>query len=349
MNTEKPGMPFRVPLCLMRVFAFLLIFTLYFFYVGKDCSAAIRIQSRINNGLWVERDAIYPLKGDDIRLRVKETKGATIKWYSIIPDTSRIYKNANHPWEEEPYKWIGLAKIEYQKRELTQLRNQWEIDPFAEENEFKADSIFHSLKWGRIYPRYYHLDVGSFWFQAVVEKDGKRYRSPGLEDSDKKGISPGVFRISIREGEGYLGYLTSFFNVPGLFGSTIYQSNNYIGVDCADVLLAAYAKWKNIVLEKNYNVAMIVNEFDKVKEFEVNEGMPAVSLKWKVDVLPGDFIAVRYPGGKQYQHIGVLYSDYNRDNYLDENDVVIHAGPSPLRKSYMSEGAFDGHVVIIRP
>ena len=43
-------------------------------------------------------------------------------------------------------------------------------------------------------------------------------------------MSPKVFRVSVRDGEGYVGWLASYFNVPGLFGSVIHQSANYIGV-----------------------------------------------------------------------------------------------------------------------
>ncbi len=65
------------------------------------------------------------------------------------------------------------------------------------------------------------------------------------------------------------------------------------------------------------------------------------------DVRRGDVIAVRYRSGQQFRHVGVLAGDGN--GILDGRDVVIHARPRPLRYSYLSEGNFNGEVVILRP
>jgi len=328
----------------------------------KHSVPTLLIQSSINGGPrvnpapwmgWVKSTAIYPLKGRKVVLKVDKVSGGKIRWYQIIPDTSKIYKNANLPWEKDAYKWIGLAKIDYHRKELTGFRGRWQIEPFDNDDKMQVQdrklSSFGSLWDKAANSKFYHEDVGSFWFQAEVKKEGVIYRSPGIEDSDKKGLSPKVFRVSIRDGEGYIGYLTSFFNVPALFGSVTYQSDNYIGVDCADVLVAAYGKWKNKPIEKNYNVAMLVSQRPKVREFDLLEGTPDRALKWGRDVHPGYFIAVRYRGCKQYQHIGALFSDANQNGVLDGGDLVIHAGPVPLHCSYLREGNFDGHIVILQP
>jgi hypothetical protein len=312
----------------------------------------VAIWSSIDGGQWVKPGAIYPLKGRQVRLKVDKVAGAQARWFQIVPDISKTYKNANYPWEEKPYEWAGFAKIDYDRKELPQFRGLWLIQPFETE---KGNSIQEQLSsFGgpqsrTMNSRIHREDVGSFWFQVEVAKDGIIYRSAGIEDSDEKGLSPQVFRVSIREGDGYLGYLTSFFNVPGLFGSVTYQSENYIGVDCADVLVAACAKWKNRPMRKNYNVAMVVSEWPRIKEFDLREGAGSEQVSWGRHIRPGDFIAVRYRGGRQYQHIGALYSDANANDILDADDLVIHAGPEPLHYSYLSGGNFDGHVVIIRP
>jgi len=293
------------------------------------------------------------LKGQKLVLKVDKIPAAHIRWFQIIPDTSKPYKNANFPWDENPYQWVGFARIDYQRKKITQFRGCWEVQPFdiKQDSEFvKEDSpLYNPSKEADIKSKFYCKDAGSFWFQAEVLKDGIVYRSAGIEDSDKRGLSPQVFRVSIRQEPGYIGYLTSFFNVPGLFGSVTYQSNNYIGVDCADVLMAAYGKWKNKPIEKNYNVAMLVNQWPKVEEFDLRNGTPNKKLSWPKDVRKGDFIAVRYPGSKQYQHIGAFYSDANNNGVLDQGDLVIHAGPVPLHLSYLKQGNFDGHALILRP
>ena len=161
-------------------------------------------------------------------------------------------------------------------------------------------------------------------------------------------MPPGVFRVSIRDGEGYLGYLTSFFNVPGVFGSVARQSGGYVGVDCADVLMAAYSKWRNLPMTEDFNVAGMVARFPRIDDFDLAEGRPGKAVRWGATVRPGDIIAVRYAGRKQYQHVGALVSDANRNGLIDGDDIVLHAGPDPLRDSLLKEGFFDGHVVILR-
>lgn len=316
--------------------------------VFADCTrhagATLTILSSITGGRWGSDAAICPLKGQTVALKVEAVPGGSIRWYRIVPDISKNYNNANWPWEANAYRWVGFARIDYHRKELTQFRGKWRISPLpaaGSSSQSAADAITNS--------RYYRNDMGSFWFQAEVASDGKIHRSPGIEDSDNRGISPKVFRMSVRNGEGYIGYLTSFFNVPGLFGSVNYQSSNYIGVDCADVLMAALAAWKKKPMQKNYNVAMLVTGLTRVAEFDLSYGNTAKKLRWGSDVRPGDFIAVRYPSGKQYAHIGVLYSDANKNGLLDAADIIIHAGPAPLHLSRLKEGNFDGHVVILRP
>jgi hypothetical protein len=191
--------------------------------------------------------------------------------------------------------------------------------------------------------------MGSFWYQAVVRQGGKIYRSYGIEDRDKRGLAPKVFRISVRGSEGYIGYLTSFFNVPGLFGSIPYQSHNYIGVDCADVLVAAYCKWKHLSLRKNHCVASLVGGLPKAAELDIKDGKPGKRVRWGKQIKAGCLIAVRYDGARSYQHIGALTGDTNRNGILDRDDMVLHCGPYPLHYSRLSEGKFDGHALILKP
>ncbi len=318
----------------------------------RKAPATLTIKSSVNGSAWSSDGSIYPLKGEKVVLKVDRAPGAVTRWYQILPDLSKRYKNANFPWDKDPYKWIGLAKIDYSRKELTQFKGQWEIEPFRPTNSDSflsklASSIPGLNSLGA--DSHYHDDVGSFWFQVEVEKDGKTQRSAGIEESDKMGLSPKVFRVSIRDGEGYVGYLTSFFNVPGLFGSVMGQANNYIGADCSKVLAAAYGKWKGKPIDKSYNVSSLVSLLPKLAEFDIVGGKPDKAIKWREEVNPGDLIAVKYPGEKQYQHIGALFADADKDGFLSEDDVVLHAGPDPLNFRTLKAGGFNGHVVILEP
>ncbi len=113
-------------------------------------------------------------------------------------------------------------------------------------------------------------------------------------------------------------------------------------------MVAAYSKSKGRRMRKNYNVAMLVNKLKKRTQFDLVNGTPNKNLKWGKDIYPGDLIAVRYQGARQYQHVGALYKDANNNGLLDKNDLVIHAGPYPLQYSYLRKGGFDGHVVILK-
>ncbi len=298
----------------------------------------LTLEARLGDGDWIREAALYPLAGQQVSLRVAEQEGAEVRWYQIFPDLDQMYKNANHPWEENPYQWVGLDTIRYLRVERTDLRGLWEVTPLEEPGRDPERSRFH------------HRDVGSSWYQAEVhDQEGGIAISPGLESNDARGLSPTVMRISIRSGEGYLGWLESFFNVPGLFGSVVKQSTHYVGVDCADVLVAAYHRWKGKPLNKNYNVAMLVDLWPRVLEIDMENGEPTEPVAWGEDIEPGDIVAVRYAGRKQFQHIGALYRDADGDGALGGEDLVLHTGPWPLQSSRLDRGGFDGHVVVMRP
>lgn len=311
----------------------------------------IVIQSRIGADSWGKNTAIYPLKGQDVSLKVDEVPGASIRWYRILPDLSKAYNNCNFPWDKDPYKWKGFAEITYFRKELPVFRDRWEVKPFQTNHDRGNAGFFESLFRSKDnFPgaSYRHRRVGSFWFQVEVAKNGKTQRSPGIEDSDRRGLSPKVLRVSVRDGEGYLGYVTSFFNVPGLFGSTPYQSRNYIGVDCADVLVAAYGKFKGKKTTKDYCAQHLVDQLPNLAETDVQSGTPSETILWREQIRRGDLIAVKYTGHSRHQHIGALVSDANRNGKLDGEDLLIHAGPQPLRYCRLGDGNFDGHVVLLR-
>jgi hypothetical protein len=304
----------------------------------KEKSPSLRILSQTGGDAqpWKSASSISPLSMETVRLKTEPIADADeIRWFQIIPDTSKYYKNANHPWEENAYKWVGFGKIDYVVKELTELRGKPSIDPLTAAAQHKM--------------RLYQGELGSFWFQVQVRKATKILRSPGIEDNDSRNLRPSVFRITVRSSGEYLGHLTGFFNVPGVFGSIPYQCSNYIGIDCADVLVTAYNKWKEKPNTKDYNVDMLVSQWPKVTRAEISGGKPAEELKWSADVKLGDLIAVKYSGRKRYQHIGALYKDADSDGLLGPGDHVIHAGPEALHVTALSRGSFDGDVVILRP
>ena len=309
--------------------------------IPLDSKPSLKIESKKKNSTW-KTGSIAMNQGDTLSLRVANPgdQSSEIRWFQIVPDISRTYKNANHPWEENPYKWVGFGKITYQRREIVTWRTRWEID--------EVDTAVFKIPGSA---RYYQNNLGSFWIDAEVKMGERRKRTVGLQENNERNLSPKVFRLTIRKNDGYIGHLTGFFNVPGLFGSNPYQSNNYIGVDCADVLVAARRQWINRVDAKDYNVAMLVSAWPRVAKFQLNRGAPSdgKTVTWGKSIKPGDIIAVKYEGRSRYQHIGALYEDSNENGILDGADTVIHAGPEALHTTRLRRGSFDGEVVILRP
>jgi len=233
---------------------------------------------------------------------------------------------------------LGLAAIKTERENLTRFDGRWEVEPFAAARRVRPGEWTERYRGDIPASEYYRLDVGTFWFQAEVEKDGRVERVP----------AQGV-RVSVRDGPGYLGWLSSYLNVPGVFGSVTAQANGYLGVDCADAVTAAWGKWTGRELKENLNVAALVTKLPHVAEFDWGEGGASHEVRWGKDVRPGDFVAVRYAGARAYQHVGALVSDEDGDGLLTTADRVLHAGPMPLAYSKLGSGSFQGHMVVLRP
>lgn len=271
--------------------------------------------------------------------------GDEIRWWQLIPDTRQYYKNANHPWEPNAYQWVGFAKIPCLRRELTTFRGKAEAVVWPKSGDPTA--TLHPLACPEA-GEFYHTDCGSFWFVVEIRRAGMILRSAGLEEAGEKGMSPRVFRLSVRKTAGFLGVLSSYCNVPGLFGCVPWQSYHYVGVDCADVLMAAASRRKGTELKRDWNVEMIVGEWPHAAEVDLSGGVLSAKLKWGTDIKPGYLLAVRYSGAKTYQHIGTLAADANENGVLDAPDTVLHAGPQALQYSELGSGSFNGHLVIMR-
>jgi hypothetical protein len=343
-----------------------IVFVLLSLFPPHSSATRISIESRIGHGPWRIKNAVEAQNavevkiGQSVFLRVRKIKGAVIRWFQIEPNIDTPYNNAVWPWLPNAYKWKGFDEIEYRRTPLTRFNGKWEIKlfpddngPASETNPTDKGGIISNIKkriWGTpsVHKSFHHRRLGSFWFQAEVSTGNRKYSTPGIESKDNRGLSPKVFRVSIRRGNDLLGHLTSFFNVPAVFGSTPYQVRNYIGIDCADVLMAAYCRFKNIPIKKDYNVAMVTSTFKTVVQSQIKSGKPVSIIQWQKEIRPGDFIAVRYPGGRQYQHIGALYSDRNKNGILDGEDRIIHAGPNPLHFTEIKDGMFDGTIRILR-
>src|SRR5207248_5622132 len=87
------------------------------------------------------------------------------------------------------------------------------------------------------------LGLGVMHLAATVHLGDSALATAGADDAPDGTLAARVFRYSFRSGDDFLGWLTSYFNVPYLFGSAgkgaRAQAERYVGADCADVLVAA--------------------------------------------------------------------------------------------------------------
>ncbi len=155
------------------------------------------------------------------------------------------------------------------------------------------------------------------------------------------GLESAVMRVSFRQGDGFVGWLSAYFGVPYVFGSTPAQSERRVGIDCADVLVGARRRQTGRRLRYTSvrgmgRLAEPVSEvllLDRDGTVRDAAGEP-VSLRWGEDLRPGDMMAIDYANDgsdvvlpRAWDHIGVLLEDARGEGspgVLDGADVLRH-------------------------
>ncbi|CAA6822602.1 MAG: Unknown protein, partial [uncultured Sulfurovum sp.] len=79
---------------------------------------AKEISHSIDNKAFKTKSSVYLTPAQKLTLKFDVKNAKSIKWYQIIPDTSKFYKNANHPWEPNAYKWTGYGTLDYKRVEI---------------------------------------------------------------------------------------------------------------------------------------------------------------------------------------------------------------------------------------
>ena len=143
------------------------------------------------------------------------------------------YTNARVPWSPRMREgWIGFDRIEYVENPVAAeaIRGGgWRVVADARPTDGAYDRAG---------------GMGVMRYGVEVTIDGRDYRTAGVEVRNERGIGAEVFRVTVRRDDSFLGWATSYFNVPGLYGSHERQVDDYVGVDCADLLVGAYRRWR---------------------------------------------------------------------------------------------------------
>lgn len=205
-----------------------------------------------------------------------------------------------------------------------------------------------------------HGGAGSLWMAAEVTlADGTRIRTPDARHVDRFGLARDVMRVSFRQGDDFLGWLSTYFNVPNVFGSNgptdvNHQTERYTGADCADVLVGAmrasgrrdlaYASVASIGrYTRPTTPALVMASDGRVHE---PDGGEARMLRWGEEVRPGDLLAIDYLSAgrmlpRAWDHIGALVEDRGPsgpDGVLGPEDVLRHVTAWGLQDRPLGEG-----------
>jgi hypothetical protein len=152
-----------------------------------------------------------------------------------------------------------------------------------------------------------------------------------------------VHRVSIRKGDDFLGWLTSYMLVPEVFGSAgggrLHQTERFTGADCADVMVGAIRRAGRTDLDYT-NVAGLPDYATTIARATVldDHGVPEHPID---GVKVGDMIRIDYGGAlshhtpRDWDHVAALWEDRSDpdgpfhggpDGKLDGFDLVIHMG-----------------------
>lgn len=272
-------------------------------------------------------------------------EGVEIRWLEVEP--RQLHSEHPPPNDGNPHfsnsvlfgpnhgEWLGFDILEY---DTVPLRS--DVGALDRRDRFELRSA---------HPNGGHPDrggAGSNWYAAEVRlPDGSVVRSPDGGSTDSRGLLRPVLRVSYRASDDYLGWLSTYFNVPNLFGSggvgENHQTDRYVGADCADVLVGALrasgrdVEYTSVAgigrLARPVTETVLLHEDGRITD---TEGL-AVRVLWGSEVQPGDLIAIDYSTipaevlPREWDHIGALVRDggpAGPNGVFDAFDIMRHIG-----------------------
>jgi hypothetical protein len=265
--------------------------------------------------------------------------GARVEWRRVEPrmqHTTTPAPNASVPVYANAVvlgpqhgKWIGFDRIEYFESALAGDGTRLTVGDAA-----PSAGPARPERWS---------GLGVMRLAATVRLGDVALATPGADDAPEGLIAPRVFRYSFREGDDFLGWLTSYFNVPYLFGSAgkgaRNQAERYLGADCADILVAALRRTGRALAYAS--VAELVDALPRATG----------------PVRPGDLYALDYVGfadlPRAWDHIVALVEDRGPDGKPDgkpgPEDLVADSGNADGLKVAPLSDQGEVRVAVLRP
>ncbi len=282
------------------------------------------------------------------KLATTELTGARVRWSTVEPHgfrtkpaangvTSEFYSNVS--MEPKTFgRWMGFDAIEYFERVVQPWGPTLSIPATVTSGEANAQQV---------------PGLGTIRYKVEVELAGVALATPGADAVDTLGLLPTVHRVSIRQGDDFLGHLSEYLLVPEVFGSAgggrTHQTDRFNGADCADVMVGAMRRMGRAVPYTNVaGLPTYATPVAKLAELDAN-GTPDREI---AGVRPGDLIRIDYGGSlrghtpRAFDHVAALWEDRSdptgphkgkADGRLDGFDLVIHMGHPRLKVEPLSE------------
>ncbi len=283
---------------------------------------------KIKNGRKTEYYSSVPrikIKGRKIKTNPspeirKQLEELVFEWHKIEPEISIIDPYGNS--SKRTRKWIGWDKINYNNFPHKKTKG---LAPLT------ADVKPVKLK--------NYAGLGTMRFSVRTSTKNKTLKTADEHDLVKGGISEKVLRVSYIKDKTFRGWLTSYFNVPGVYGSATmgsrrdktHQTELYQGFDCADLIVGAE---RHINSKHKYSYADNIRrqtQFSKEYLLHWNgvitnkKGKPVI-LRYGKDVREGDLMFFANKGKSRFWHVVVLYKDLSKElkddvSSIFENDI----------------------------
>lgn len=277
--------------------------------------------------------------------------GARVQWSQVEPRQFHVdteSPNAGNPaysnsvlFGPKHGKWLGFDRLEYIETPIAgATRGALTVK--------RASPTDRRLKWAR--------GAGTMRYKATITLGGVTHASLGADKVTRGGIAEDVMRVSFRRRDGFTGHLTSYFNVPNVFGSAgkgrTHQTDRFQGADCADVIVGAarragaqidYTHAAGLTRYARPVTGLLKMGRSDVTYLDGAKTGQTASLRWGRDVKEGDIVLIDYSnfaGSKRkWDHVGVLAFDAKGGELgvLDPKDALWHIGfKTGLREEALS-------------
>lgn len=283
----------------------------------------------------------FKLRGRTVparRVRSPRALGLGFQWWRVEPRQHHVttpppnqgnaaYSNAVL-FGPHHGRWLGFDRLEYVQRRI----------PGARGAVLVVDRVRPSHPKVNV-----HGGLGTMRYRVDIRWRGRDAASAGAEAVTRYGISPHVLRVSFRAADDFIGYLTSYFNVPNVFGSAgpgrLHQTEQYQGADCADVLVGAarragarlpYTSASGLQRYARRVTRKMLLDRRGLTWVDGPKKGQAAHLRFGRDVRRGDLMLIDYVGftgsPRSWDHVGALARDRGLRGWLDPKDTILHMG-----------------------